>query len=138
MFFFRLERQESENKPPTRDQDPEIRSRGEGDGRGSEKLERRSENSHLTKVNGSEASSERIQDLDPPRYLPEGEQPNGWSFVPSPVGTVLKPVTEGISQRVNLPHTHPEKMAQRQNSMSQLQQWVNLRRTAVPTEGIQR
>lgn len=136
----RLERKDSENIPPIRDQDPETRSRGEGDGRGSEKLERRSESSQLTKVNGSGASSDRILDLDPPRHLPEGEhptQPNGWSFAPSPVRPASKVFPEGNGQRTNLPRTHPEKLAQRQNSMSQLQQWVNLRRAAVPPEEMQ-
>ncbi|XP_018432324.1 PREDICTED: pleckstrin homology domain-containing family A member 6 isoform X2 [Nanorana parkeri] len=136
----RLERKDSENIPPARDQDPETRSRGEGDGRGSEKLERRSESNQLTKVNGSGASSERIADLDLPRHLLEGEhpmQPNGWSFAPSPVRPASKAFPEGNGQRANLPRTHPEKLAQRQNSMSQLQQWVNLRRSAVPTEELQ-
>ncbi|XP_072280774.1 pleckstrin homology domain-containing family A member 6 isoform X3 [Pyxicephalus adspersus] len=135
----RLERQNSENIPPARDPDLETRSRGEGDGRGSEKLERRSESSQLTKVNGSLALSERIPDLEPPRQ-PEGEhlpQPNGWSFAPSPDRIASKAFPEGNGQRANLTRTHSEKVAQRQNSMSQLQQWVNLRRTAVPTEEIQ-
>ncbi|XP_073471939.1 pleckstrin homology domain-containing family A member 6 isoform X2 [Aquarana catesbeiana] len=136
----RLERQDSENIPPTRDQDPERRSRGEGDGKGSEKLERRSESSQLTKVNGSGASSERIPDMDPSRHLPEGAhppQPNGWTFASSPVRPAGKAVSEKNGQRANHPRTHPEKLAQRQNSMSQLQQWVNLRRAAVPTEDMQ-
>ncbi|XP_040195475.1 pleckstrin homology domain-containing family A member 6 isoform X4 [Rana temporaria] len=136
----RLERQDSENIPPTRDQDPETRSRGEGDGKGSEKLERRSESSHLTKVNDSGVSSERIPDMDPSRHLPEGAhppQPNGWTFATSPVRSAGKGVPEKNGQRANLPRTHPEKVAQRQNSMSQLQQWVNLRRAPVPTEDMQ-
>ncbi|XP_073443264.1 pleckstrin homology domain-containing family A member 6 isoform X11 [Dendrobates tinctorius] len=139
----RLERQDSENIPPVRDRDPETRSRGEGDGRGSEKLERRSEcrKEPLTKVNGTGTPSERLPDLEAPRHFPEGErppQPNGWGFVPSPGRPASTAFPEGNGQRrLNMPRTHPEKMAQRQNSMSQLQQWVNLRRAAAPTEDMQ-
>lgn len=139
-----MERQDSENIPPVRDRDPETRSRGEGDGRGSEKLERRSESRKepLTKVNGTGTPSERLPDLEPPRHLPEGErppQPNGWGFVPSPGRPASTAFPEGNGQRRgNMPRTHPEKVAQRQNSMSQLQQWVNLRRAAAPTEDMQR
>ncbi|XP_077151178.1 pleckstrin homology domain-containing family A member 6 isoform X3 [Ranitomeya variabilis] len=139
----RLERQDSENIPPVRDRDPETRSRGEGDGRGSEKLERRSEcrKEPLTKVNGTGTPSERLPDLEPPRLFPEGErppQPNGWGFVPSPGRPASTAFPEGNGQRrMNMPRTHPEKMAQRQNSMSQLQQWVNLRRATAPTEDMQ-
>ncbi|XP_075052169.1 pleckstrin homology domain-containing family A member 6 isoform X5 [Mixophyes fleayi] len=139
----RLERQDSENIPPVRDRDPETRSRGEGDGRGSEKLERRSEcrKDPLTKVNGTGAPSDRLADLEPPRHLPEGErppQPNGWGFMPSPGRPASTAFPEGNGQRRGIPpRTHPEKVAQRQNSMSQLQQWVNLRRAAAPTEEMQ-
>lgn len=139
----RLERQDSENIPPVRDRDPETRSRGEGDGRGSEKLERRSEcrKEPLTKVNGTGTPSDRLSDLEPPRHLPEGERPphpNGWGFIPSPGRPASTAFPEGNGQRRgNMPRTHPEKMAQRQNSMSQLQQWVNLRRAAAPTEEMQ-
>ncbi|XP_040279939.1 pleckstrin homology domain-containing family A member 6 isoform X10 [Bufo bufo] len=139
----RLERQNSENIPPVRDRDPETRSRGEGDGRGSEKLERRSEcrKEPMTKVNGTGTSSERLPDLEPPRHLPEGErppQPNGWGFVSSPGRPASTAFPEGNGQRRgNFSRTHPEKVAQRQNSMSQLQQWVNLRRATAPTEDLQ-
>lgn len=139
----RLERQDSENIPPVRDRDPETRSRGEGDGRGSEKLERRSEcrKEPLTKLNGTGTPSDRLSDLEPPRHLPEGERPphpNGWGFIPSPGRPASTAFPEGNGQRRgNMPRTHPEKVAQRQNSMSQLQQWVNLRRAAAPTEEMQ-
>lgn len=139
----RLERQDSENIPPVRERDPETRSRGEGDGRGSEKLERRSEcrKEPLTKVNGTGTPSDRLSDLEPPRHFPEGERPphpNGWGFIPSPGRPASTAFPEGNGQRRgNMPRTHPEKVAQRQNSMSQLQQWVNLRRAAAPTEEMQ-
>lgn len=139
----RLERQDSENIPPVRDRDPETRSRGEGDGRGSEKLERRSEcrKEPLTKLNGTGTPSDRLSDLEPPRHFPEGERPphpNGWGFIPSPGRPASTAFPEGNGQRRgNMPRTHPEKVAQRQNSMSQLQQWVNLRRAAAPTEEMQ-
>ncbi|KAM4047982.1 pleckstrin homology domain-containing family A member 6 isoform 3-T5 [Anomaloglossus baeobatrachus] len=139
----RLERQDSENIPPVRDRDPETRSRGEGDGRGSEKLERRSEcrKEPLTKINGTGTPTERLPDLEPPRHLPEGDrppQPNGWGFVPSPGRPASTAFPEGNGQRrMNMPRTNPEKVAQRQNSMSQLQHWVNLRRAAAPTEDMQ-
>lgn len=143
-IYFRLERQDSENIPPVRDRDPETRSRGEGDGRGSEKLERRSEcrKEPLTKLNGTGTPSDRLSDLEPPRHFPEGERPphpNGWGFIPSPGRPASTAFPEGNGQRRgNMPRTHPEKVAQRQNSMSQLQQWVNLRRAAAPTEEMQR
>uniref|UniRef100_A0A8C5LZI6 Pleckstrin homology domain containing A6 n=1 Tax=Leptobrachium leishanense TaxID=445787 RepID=A0A8C5LZI6_9ANUR len=139
----RLERQDSENIPPLKDCEHDTRSRGEGDGRGSEKLERRSEcrKEPLTKVNGTGASTERPPDLEPPRQLMDSErpsQPNGWGFVPSPGRPVSAAFPEGtVQRRGNLPRNHPEKLAQRQNSMSQLQQWVNLRRAAAPTEDLQ-
>ncbi|XP_053562672.1 pleckstrin homology domain-containing family A member 6 isoform X1 [Bombina bombina] len=139
----RLERQDSENIPPMKDRDPETRSRGEGDGRGSDKLERRLESRKepLTKVNGMGAPTDRPSDLEPPRHLPEGErppQPNGWGFMPSPGRPASTAFPEGNGQRRgNLPRSYPEKVAQRQSSMSQLQQWVNLRRAAAPTEEVQ-
>ncbi|XP_068125729.1 pleckstrin homology domain-containing family A member 6 isoform X3 [Hyperolius riggenbachi] len=138
----RLERQDMENIPPVRDHDPETRSRGEGDGRGSEKLERRSEcRNDLAKFNGSGVSSDRTAELDPSRHLPEVErppQPSGWNFVPSPGRPSSKAFPEGNGQhRTSLARTHPEKVAQRQNSMSQLQQWVNLRRATAPAEEMQ-
>eukprot|EP00079_Xenopus_tropicalis_P020502 XP_012811470.1 PREDICTED: pleckstrin homology domain-containing family A member 6 isoform X11 [Xenopus tropicalis] len=137
----RMEKQDSENIPSTKDREPETRSRGEGDGRGSEKFENRSEckQEFLTKVNGRGVPPDRPPDLQPPRHFPEGEQPpqpNGWGFPPSPGRPASTAFSEG-QRRGNLPRTHPEKVAQRQNSMSQLQQWVNLRRAAGPTEEIQ-
>ncbi|XP_053310325.1 pleckstrin homology domain-containing family A member 6 isoform X2 [Spea bombifrons] len=139
----RLERQDSENIPPLKDRGPDTRSRGEGDGRGSEKLERRPEcrKEPLTKINGTGASTERPLDLEPPRHLPECERPpqaNGWGFLPSPGRQTSAAFPDGNGQRRAIqPRTHPEKVAQRQNSMSQLQHWVNLRRAAAPTEEMQ-
>ncbi|KAG8451022.1 hypothetical protein GDO86_003342 [Hymenochirus boettgeri] len=138
----RLERQDSENIPPQRDDDSECRNRGEGDGRGSEKMERRSEcrKEPLNKVNGAGTPAER-PDLEPPRHLPEGErllQSNGWGFLPSPGRPSSTVFPDRNGQRLgNLPQTHPEKVAQRQSSMSQLQQWVNLRRAVAPNEETQ-
>ncbi|XP_018104775.1 pleckstrin homology domain-containing family A member 6 isoform X8 [Xenopus laevis] len=132
----RLERQD--NIPPIKDCESETRSRGEGDGRGSEKMENRSESKDepLTKVIGRGVPPDRPPDLQPPRHLPEGEQPmqpNEWGFPPSS-GRPASTAFSESQRHGNLPQTHPTKMAQRQNSMSQLQQWVNLKRAAAPTE----
>ncbi|NWW70400.1 PKHA6 protein, partial [Climacteris rufus] len=62
-------------------------------------------------------------------------QPNGWPY-PSPSrpgSTAFPPGGDGESgapRRGVVPRSHPEKVAQRKSSMTQLQQWVNSRRAA--------
>lgn len=134
--------------------EPDAKARGEGDGRGSEKMERKpserpdGKKDPLAKANGlagQEAPSE------PGSPYPEGPrgpasaerpaQPNGWPY-PSPSrpgSTAFPPAGDGdggVPQRRGVtPRSHPEKVAQRKSSMTQLQQWVNSRRaTAAPEE----
>ncbi|XP_014728179.1 PREDICTED: pleckstrin homology domain-containing family A member 6 [Sturnus vulgaris] len=133
--------------------EPDAKARGEGDGRGSEKMERKpsertdGKKEPLAKTNGlsgQEAPSE------PGSPYPEGPrgpasaerpaQPNGWPY-PSPSrpgSTAFPPGGDGeigVPQRRGVtPRSHPEKVAQRKSSMSQLQQWMNSRLATAPSE----
>ncbi|XP_010134853.1 PREDICTED: pleckstrin homology domain-containing family A member 6, partial [Buceros rhinoceros silvestris] len=143
----RHEKPDSENIPPT---DPDAKTRGEGDGRGSEKIERKSERTEskkepLAKANGiagqempSEPSSPYPEAPRVPANAERPPQPNGWPYAsPSRPGSTAYPPPDGESvthRRGFAPRTNPEKIAQRKSSMTQLQQWVNSRRGAVPPE----
>uniref|UniRef100_A0A803Y0H4 Pleckstrin homology domain containing A6 n=1 Tax=Meleagris gallopavo TaxID=9103 RepID=A0A803Y0H4_MELGA len=139
------EKTDSENIPPSKHHhhhrntvhnehpkaDPNAKTRGEGDGRGSEKLERKPERMEskkepLAKANGiagqeipSEPGSPYPEAPRVPMSTERPPQPNGWS---------------AAHRRSFAPRTNPEKIAQRKSSMTQLQQWVNLRRGNVPPE----
>uniref|UniRef100_G1MUN8 Pleckstrin homology domain containing A6 n=1 Tax=Meleagris gallopavo TaxID=9103 RepID=G1MUN8_MELGA len=141
----RHEKTDSENIPPSKHHhhhrntvhnehpkaDPNAKTRGEGDGRGSEKLERKPERMEskkepLAKANGiagqeipSEPGSPYPEAPRVPMSTERPPQPNGWS---------------AAHRRSFAPRTNPEKIAQRKSSMTQLQQWVNLRRGNVPPE----
>ncbi|NXL89875.1 PKHA6 protein, partial [Alectura lathami] len=160
----RHEKTDSENIPPTKHHqhhrnavhrehpkaDPDAKTRGEGDGRGSEKLERKPERMEskkepLAKANGiagQELSSEPSSPYPEAPLVPASaerpSQPNGWSYVsPSRPGSTAYPPPDGESaahRRSFAPRTNPEKIAQRKSSMTQLQQWVNLRRGNVPPD----
>uniref|UniRef100_A0A803Y6P7 Pleckstrin homology domain containing A6 n=1 Tax=Meleagris gallopavo TaxID=9103 RepID=A0A803Y6P7_MELGA len=135
------EKTDSENIPPSKHHhhhrntvhnehpkaDPNAKTRGEGDGRGSEKLERKPERMEskkepLAKANGiagqeipSEPGSPYPEAPRVPMSTERPPQPNGWPYTsPSRPGST--------------------KIAQRKSSMTQLQQWVNLRRGNVPPE----
>uniref|UniRef100_A0A8D0F3I9 Pleckstrin homology domain containing A6 n=1 Tax=Strix occidentalis caurina TaxID=311401 RepID=A0A8D0F3I9_STROC len=141
------EKPDSENIPPT---DPDAKTRGEGDGRGSEKIERKSERMEskkepLAKANGiagqempSEPGSPYPEAPRVPASVERPPQPNGWPYSsPSRPGSTAYPPPDGesVAQRRGFaPRTNPEKIAQRKSSMTQLQQWVNSRRGAVPPE----
>uniref|UniRef100_A0A672ULK7 Pleckstrin homology domain containing A6 n=1 Tax=Strigops habroptila TaxID=2489341 RepID=A0A672ULK7_STRHB len=128
--------------------DPDAKTRGEGDGRGSEKIERKPERMEskkepLAKANGiagpempSEPGSPYPEAPRVPAERPP--QPNGWLYPsPSRPGSTAFPPGDGDSaapRRGIAPRTNPEKLAQRKSSMTQLQQWVNSRRGAVPPE----
>ncbi|KAM8988311.1 pleckstrin homology domain-containing family A member 6 isoform 4-T4 [Ara ararauna] len=157
----RLEKPDSENIPPGKHHhhhnashrehpkaDPDTKTRGEGDGRGSEKMERKPERMEskkepLAKANGivgpempSEPGSPYPEAPRVPAERPP--QPNGWLYPsPSRPGSTAFPPSDGDSaapRRSIAPRTNPEKLAQRKSSMTQLQQWVNSRRGAVPPE----
>ncbi|KAM6191982.1 pleckstrin homology domain-containing family A member 6 [Sarcoramphus papa] len=158
------EKPDSENIPPSkhhqhpcnaahREQpkaDPDAKTRGEGDGRGSEKIERKSERTEskkepLAKANGiagqempSEPGSPYPEAPRVPASVERPPQPNGWPYSsPSRPGSTAYPPPDGESvahRRGFAPRTNPEKIAQRKSSMTQLQQWVNSRRGAVPPE----
>ncbi|XP_006887960.1 PREDICTED: pleckstrin homology domain-containing family A member 6 [Elephantulus edwardii] len=125
--------------------EPDAKTRGEGDGRGCEKTERRPERPEvkkesLVKVNGIQAGLEPASEPgspypDGPRVPGGGEraaQPNGWQYSsPSRPASTAFPPQDGESgghRRSFPPRTNPDKIAQRKSSMNQLQQWVNLRR----------
>ncbi|NXF36977.1 PKHA6 protein, partial [Nyctibius bracteatus] len=160
----RHEKPDSENIPPSKHHhhhrntthrehpkaDPDAKTRGEGDGRGSEKIERKSERMEskkepLAKANGiagqempSEPGSPYPEAPRVPASVERPPQPNGWPYSsPSRPGSTAYPPPDGesVAQRRGLaPRTNPEKIAQRKSSMTQLQQWVNSRRGAVPPE----
>uniref|UniRef100_A0ABM5G703 Pleckstrin homology domain-containing family A member 6 isoform X4 n=1 Tax=Pogona vitticeps TaxID=103695 RepID=A0ABM5G703_9SAUR len=164
----RHEKTDSENIPPSKNHphlhyrsipvreatkaEPEAKTRGEGDGRGSERTERKQERAEskkesLVKANGivsqempSEPGSPYPED---PRVPSGGErpiQPNGWQYSsPSLPGSMAFPQPDSetvMPRRSFAPRTNPEKIAQRKSSMTQLQQWVNLRRGAPPPEDL--
>ncbi|VTJ77506.1 Hypothetical predicted protein [Marmota monax] len=158
------EKPDSENIPPSKHHqqpahnslprpEPEAKTRGEGDGRGCEKPERRPERPEvkkesLVKANGLPAGPEPASEPGSP--YPEGPrvpgggeqpaQPNGWQYSsPSRPGSIAFPPQDGESgghRRSFPPRTNPDKIAQRKSSMNQLQQWVNLRRGVQPPEDL--
>ncbi|XP_049626568.1 pleckstrin homology domain-containing family A member 6 isoform X9 [Suncus etruscus] len=158
------EKPDSENLPPSKHHsqpphnslpktEPEAKTRGEGDGRGCEKAERRLErpetkNESLGKTNCIQAGPE--PNSEPGSPYPEGPrvpgggerqaQPNGWQYSsPSRPGSTAFPPqdSEGGGHRQSFPpRTNPDKIAQRKSSMNQLQQWVNLRRGMPPPEDL--
>lgn len=158
------EKPDSENLPPSKHHsqpphnslpktEPEAKTRGEGDGRGCEKAERRQErpetkNESLGKTNCIQAGPE--PNSEPGSPYPEGPrvpgggerqaQPNGWQYSsPSRPGSTAFPPqdSEGGGHRQSFPpRTNPDKIAQRKSSMNQLQQWVNLRRGMPPPEDL--
>ncbi|XP_065447613.1 pleckstrin homology domain-containing family A member 6 isoform X22 [Chrysemys picta bellii] len=159
----RREKTDSENIPPSKHHhhrttahrehpkaDLEAKTRGEGDGRGSEKIERKSERidnkkEPLVKANGivgqempSEPGSPYPEAPRFPAGVERSTQPNGWQYSsPSRPGSTAYPPQDGesvVHRAGFVPRTNPEKIAQRKSSMTQLQQWVNLRRGAAPPE----
>ncbi|NWT39818.1 PKHA6 protein, partial [Chroicocephalus maculipennis] len=159
----RHEKPDSENIPPSKHHhhrnaahrehpkaDPDAKTRGEGDGRGSEKIERKPERTEskkepLAKANGiagqempSEPGSPYPEAPRVPASAERPPQPNGWAYSsPSRPGSTAYPPPDGesvVHRRGFAPRTNPEKIAQRKSSMTQLQQWVNSRRGAVPPE----
>ncbi|NWX52435.1 PKHA6 protein, partial [Steatornis caripensis] len=162
----RHEKPDSENIPPSKHHhhhrnathrehpkaDPDAKTRGEGDGRGSEKIERKSERTEskkepLAKANGiagqempSEPGSPYPEAPRVPASVERPPQPNGWPYSsPSRPSSTACPPPDGDSvahRRGFVPRTNPEKIAQRKSSMTQLQQWVNSRRGAVPPEDL--
>ncbi|NXE50369.1 PKHA6 protein, partial [Casuarius casuarius] len=160
----RHEKTDSENIPPSKHHhhhrnaahrehpkaDPDTKTRGEGDGRGSEKIERKPERTEskkepLAKANGiagqempSEPGSPYPEAPRVPGSVERPAQPNGWPYAsPSRPGSTAYPQPDGESvahRRGFAPRTNPEKIAQRKSSMTQLQQWVNLRRGNLPPE----
>ncbi|XP_062998247.1 pleckstrin homology domain-containing family A member 6 isoform X3 [Elgaria multicarinata webbii] len=164
----RHEKTDSENIPPGKNHqhhhhrsvptrepakaEPEAKTRGEGDGRGSEKIEQKPERGEskkepLAKANGivsQEMPSEPGSPYPDASRVPPGverpTQPNGWQYPsPSRPGSMAFPQHDGeaaMPRRSFAPRTNPEKVAQRKSSMTQLQQWVNLRRGAPAPEDL--
>ncbi|CAK6439745.1 unnamed protein product [Pipistrellus nathusii] len=156
------EKPDLENTPPSKhhqqqpphnsfpNPEPEAKTRGEGDGRGCEKAERRPDiqSEPLAKANGIPAGPEAASEPSSPypagpRVPGGGErppQPNGWQYgSPSRPGSTAFPPQDSESggRRPSFPpHANPDKIAQRKSSMSQLQQWVNLRRGVPPPEDL--
>ncbi|XP_023563995.1 pleckstrin homology domain-containing family A member 6 isoform X2 [Octodon degus] len=158
------EKPDSENIPPSKllHQPPhnslpkpelEAKTRGEGDGRGCEKAERKPERPEvkkepLVKANGIPVGPE--PGSEPGSPYPEGPrvpgggeqpaQPNGWPYSsPSRPGSTAFPPQDGENaghRRSFPPRSNPDKIAQRKSSMNQLQQWVNLRRGVPPPEDL--
>uniref|UniRef100_A0A803STA6 Pleckstrin homology domain containing A6 n=1 Tax=Anolis carolinensis TaxID=28377 RepID=A0A803STA6_ANOCA len=161
----RHEKIDSENIPPSKNHhrsisardsakaEPEAKTRGEGDGRGSEKTERKQERVEskkepMVKANGivsqdipSEPGSPYPEASRMPAGVERPAQPNGWQYAsPSRPGSMAFPQHDSetaVTHRSFAPRTNPEKIAQRKSSMTQLQQWVNLRRGAPSSEELQ-
>lgn len=82
------------------------------------------------------------------RGCPALHHPNGWGNYGSgyPSQENIREVREVqpepqenmVLRRGFVPRTGPERMAQRKSSMTQLQQWVNQRRSIMPQEDLQR
>ncbi|KAB1258650.1 Pleckstrin homology domain-containing family A member 6 [Camelus dromedarius] len=160
------EKPDSENIPPSKHHhqpphnslpksEPEAKTRGEGDGRGCEKAERRPERPEvksepLVKANGvhtgpGPGSEPGSPYPEGPRVPGGGErpaQPNGWQYSsPSRPGSTAFPPQDSESgghRQSFPPRVNPDKIAQRKSSMNQLQQWVNLRRGVPPPEDLRR
>ncbi|XP_045379866.1 pleckstrin homology domain-containing family A member 6 isoform X12 [Camelus bactrianus] len=158
------EKPDSENIPPSKHHhqpphnslpksEPEAKTRGEGDGRGCEKAERRPERPEvksepLVKANGvhtgpGPGSEPGSPYPEGPRVPGGGErptQPNGWQYSsPSRPGSTAFPPQDSESgghRQSFPPRVNPDKIAQRKSSMNQLQQWVNLRRGVPPPEDL--
>ncbi|XP_064492195.1 pleckstrin homology domain-containing family A member 6 isoform X3 [Pseudopipra pipra] len=161
----RHEKPDSENIPPSKHHhhlhcnsahrehpkaEPDAKTRGEGDGRGSEKMERKPERAEgkkepLAKANGVGGQEGPSEPGSPYPEAPRGPgsaerppQPNGWPYPsPSRPGSTAFPPPDGESRdprRAAAPRPNPDKVAQRKSSMTQLQQWVNSRRGNVPPE----
>ncbi|NXK89833.1 PKHA6 protein, partial [Formicarius rufipectus] len=164
----RHEKPDSENIPPSKHHhphqqhhcnsahrehpkaDPDAKTRGEGDGRGSEKMERKperveSKKEPLVKTNGIGGQEMLSEPGSPYPEAPRGPgsaerppQPNGWPYPsPSRPGSTAYPPPDGDSgapRRGGAPRPNPDKAAQRKSSMTQLQQWVNSRRGNVAPE----
>ncbi|NWU15738.1 PKHA6 protein, partial [Cephalopterus ornatus] len=162
----RHEKPDSENIPPSKHHhhlhcnsahrehpkaDPDAKTRGEGDGRGSEKMERKSERAEgkkepLAKANGIGGQEVPSEPGSPYPEAPRGPgsaerppQPNGWPYPsPSRPGSTALPPPAGEAprppRRPAAPRPNPDKVAQRKSSMTQLQQWVNSRRGNMPPE----
>uniref|UniRef100_A0A8D0PY91 Pleckstrin homology domain containing A6 n=1 Tax=Sus scrofa TaxID=9823 RepID=A0A8D0PY91_PIG len=158
------EKPDSENIPPSKHHhqpphnslpkpEPDAKTRGEGDGRGCEKAEKRPERPEVKgepqlKANGVHAGPEPASEPGSP--YPEGPrvpgggeqpaQPNGWPYSsPSRPGSTAFPSQDSESgghQRSFPPRANADKIAQRKSSMNQLQQWVNLRRGVPPPEDL--
>uniref|UniRef100_A0A8D0QTV0 PH domain-containing protein n=1 Tax=Sus scrofa TaxID=9823 RepID=A0A8D0QTV0_PIG len=158
------EKPDSENIPPSKHHhqpphnslpkpEPDAKTRGEGDGRGCEKAEKRPERPEVKgepqlKANGVHAGPEPASEPGSP--YPEGPrvpgggeqpaQPNGWPYSsPSRPGSTAFPSQDSESgghRRSFPPRANADKIAQRKSSMNQLQQWVNLRRGVPPPEDL--
>ncbi|MGH0154244.1 UNVERIFIED_CONTAM: hypothetical protein FKN15_049896 [Acipenser sinensis] len=152
-----IQRNNSENIPPAVAnmvivaKGAEPRQRGEGDGRGAEIRE--SSKQELNGIIPAEAMtpptprSPMTPELDG-RGKERGErrqrQPNGWggygrhtsAFRPQAPRDPRDSREAVVLRRGFVPRTQPERQAQRKSSMTQLQQWVNQRRTAPPPEDL--
>ncbi|XP_058860441.1 pleckstrin homology domain-containing family A member 6-like isoform X2 [Acipenser ruthenus] len=152
-----IQRNNSENIPPAVAnmvivaKGAEPRQRGEGDGRGAEIRE--SSKQELNGMIPAEAMtpptprSPMTPELDG-RGKERGErrqrQPNGWggygrhtsAFRPQAPRDPRDSREAVVLRRGFVPRTQPERQAQRKSSMTQLQQWVNQRRTAPPPEDL--
>ncbi|XP_066559277.1 pleckstrin homology domain-containing family A member 6 isoform X3 [Amia ocellicauda] len=152
VYIVPTQRNNTENIPPsgtnntmvTKAADPH--QRGEGDGRGAETRE--SGKRELNGVGTAEMvtpTSPLTPDLGGRVREERGvNHPNGWGNYAPPNASAFQPREpretreareNAVLRRGFVPRTQPERMAQRKSSMTQLQQWVNLRRgMSVPDE----
>ncbi|XP_072571950.1 pleckstrin homology domain-containing family A member 6 isoform X1 [Paramormyrops kingsleyae] len=143
-----LSRNNSENIPPAGGntmavtKGAELHQHGEGNNQRMEsrKANRQDAKPGVNNVESKETTSPttlRTPDLN---SRDSGFQPNGWGKSESPHDPAFQP-QESHDQKENtvlrrgfVPRTQSERMAQRKSSMTQLQQWVNQRRSMTAQE----
>ncbi|XP_039605118.1 pleckstrin homology domain-containing family A member 6 isoform X2 [Polypterus senegalus] len=117
-----------------------VRQRGEGDGRGEEaKDTNKQEVNGLPNMEAGAPTTPMTPDPNGRAGETGSSHPNGWVSYGAP-GSAFHPKEtreNAVLRRGFVPRTQPERLAQRKSSMTQLQQWVNLRRGRPTQEDMQ-
>ncbi|XP_048878453.1 pleckstrin homology domain-containing family A member 6 isoform X11 [Brienomyrus brachyistius] len=149
-FVPALSRNNSENIPPaggntmavTKGAEPHQHGEGNTQRMESRKATRQDAKPEVNGVESKETTSPTTLGTPHLNSRDSGYQPNGWGKSESPHDPAFQP-QESHDQRENtvlrrgfVPRTQSERMAQRKSSMTQLQQWVNQRRSMTAQEDI--
>ncbi|XP_048878445.1 pleckstrin homology domain-containing family A member 6 isoform X4 [Brienomyrus brachyistius] len=150
MHFVPALRNNSENIPPaggntmavTKGAEPHQHGEGNTQRMESRKATRQDAKPEVNGVESKETTSPTTLGTPHLNSRDSGYQPNGWGKSESPHDPAFQP-QESHDQRENtvlrrgfVPRTQSERMAQRKSSMTQLQQWVNQRRSMTAQEDI--